>query len=89
MVQGPATHRGPGYLGLFWASSTASDDGFWSQYSFLRPSGDVSAMAHSRPQGNQVPDGSFLDATLDDPTLLEKLLGVIDRVIFGDTGGRS
>eukprot|EP00434_Breviolum_minutum_P011941 symbB.v1.2.010528.t1/scaffold641.1/size177546/2 len=61
------------YLGLFWASSTDSDDGFWSQYSFLRPSGDVSAVAHRRPQGNQVPDGSFLDATLDDPKLLEKL----------------
>ena len=53
-----------GYLGLYWASSSKHDNGFWSAYSWLRPH-RVSLL---------VPGGSFLEAKLD-TQLLEKSLG--------------
>lgn len=50
------------YLGLYWASSSKHDNGFWSAYSWPRPH-RVSLL---------VPGGSFLEAKLD-TQLLEKL----------------
>ena len=53
-----------GYLGLYWASSSKYDNGFWSAYSWLCP----------RDAGLLLPGGSFLAAKLD-TQLLEKSLG--------------
>eukprot|EP00438_Fugacium_kawagutii_P028687 Skav214065 [mRNA] locus=scaffold2017:836776:852391:+ [translate_table: standard] len=54
-----------GFLGMYWASATKSDDNFWLKYPFLRPGERFS------PGGFAVPsEGSILDARLDDRELV-------------------